>query len=47
MSEPTCPHCGDGMNSIGTLNHIECVVALQEQVERRRDADSAGRAAHD
>ncbi len=28
MSEPTCPYCGDGMESVGTLNHIECVRAL-------------------
>lgn len=27
----TCPYCGDGMESIGTLNHIECVAALEAE----------------
>lgn len=34
---PICPHCGDGMKSVGTLNHIECVseleAALAEKLE--------------
>lgn len=37
MSDHTCPFCGDGMESVGTLNHIECVAALM--------ADNAGLAA--
>ena len=34
MTNPTCPVCGDGMECVGTLNHIECV----EKVMAERDA---------
>ena len=34
MSAPICPYCGDGMESIGTLNHIECATELLAKVER-------------
>ncbi len=32
----TCPYCGDGMNSVGTLNHIECVMRLQAALAAER-----------
>lgn len=41
MSAPICPYCGDGMESIGTLNHIECATKLLAEVDRyyaQRDA---------
>ncbi len=37
MSDPTCAYCGDGMDSIGTLNHIECVAALEAERDRACD----------
>ena len=37
MSEPTCPFCGDGMASVGTLNHIECVAALRSQLQAKTE----------
>jgi hypothetical protein len=30
--EPTCPFCGDGLEAIGTLNHIECVEKLSAEL---------------
>lgn len=42
MSAPICPYCGDGMESIGTLNHIECATKLLAEVERLRNAVMAG-----
>jgi hypothetical protein len=36
VSAPICPYCGDGMESIGTLNHIECATKLLAEVERLR-----------
>ena len=34
--EPTCRYCGDGMESIGTLNHIECVASLESTIKDYR-----------
>ena len=31
MPEPVCPFCGDGPQSIGTNNHIECVESLMAE----------------
>lgn len=33
MSEPVCSFCGDGPQSIGTRNHIECVSELVQCLE--------------
>jgi len=38
MNAPTCPYCGDGMESVGTLNHIECVVAIMAERDRTIEA---------
>lgn len=38
-----CPYCGDGMNSVGTLNHIECVRALTEHLVELEDELSDSR----
>jgi uncharacterized protein with PIN domain len=32
----TCPYCGDGLESIGTMNHIECVRAVMDEADRLR-----------
>ena len=32
----TCPYCGDGMESIGTFHHIECVAALEAELAAER-----------
>lgn len=46
MGLPTCPYCGDGTESIGTLNHIECVGDLmQKRAAEKQRADEAEAAA--
>jgi len=42
-SVPVCPYCGDGMNSVGTLNHIECVRALTDHLVEIEDELSDSR----
>jgi hypothetical protein len=38
----TCPYCGDGPQCVGTVNHIECVAALEaENAELTARAETA------